>query len=324
MSPIDYLVSLLLLLPRWVALPPIFIFLAILLLNFPDYLTRLGITKNRLTVKKLFIIFTAIIIIYFVGALPMLLSFRNTQEDLKSKVNGLNQDLSHCRLGTASSNPPQNNGEPPPQENLPLCQDWNQCTNFKNDFGLDNSYYVHTDDDPQVLILTNSGSWKTPPLYFEKECSPFYSFRLDVTPLNSEAANIIIESKEMFQLFIGDGDYRSLAFLKWDQKSSGWQREENSKIFLGRDLNLPDMESKTQFSVSIETRKKAGNAEVTVSITYKPAGGKKEKETATFRKEIGLAAAEPEKITTKVGIGMYHPDGNIPQAKFYFMGLRSR
>jgi len=323
MEIIGYFSNLVLLLPWYVTLPPLFIFGVFLILDKLNILVKKGLVKKKLSQRQLlatfFLILLVSLAISFISLLPKTIKFNKKEEKLNKRISELEIILSKCIQGVSVKELPN---EEEQQEVATIdCEGWDSCTDFRSDFRLDNKYYTHTNEDPQKLIL-EGGPFPNPPLYFDKDCSPFYSFRLEVVPLNTDAANIIIESKGMFQLFIGDSDYRSLGFLKWNQRDSTWTREVDSKIYFGGDLDSPDMEPKTQFSINVETKKKGDSVEAEFKLTYKSVEG--EKKVVTFIKEINLPAAEPEKILTRVGTGMYRSKGIIPQAKFYFMGLRER
>lgn len=199
---------------------------------------------------------------------------------------------------------------------------WDYCSYFKDDSLLDNKdhYYQHTDNDKQILILGGDAPFNNPPLFFDQDINPFYTFELEVQPLNSQAADIIIESRSLFQLFIGDNDYRSLALLRWDNSINKYIREKDSKIYLGKDLNSSDIAPKTLLTIKVQMKKNNNNAELNVNLSYKDKKGNKS--NAYFTKIIPVPADDPEKFLTRVGTGMYRPVGDLQQAKFYFMGLK--
>lgn len=202
------------------------------------------------------------------------------------------------------------------------CKSWDYCTDFKSDADLNNinHYYQHSSNDPQILTLQDA-PFANPPLYFDTEIKPFYYLQLDVQPLNSKAANIIIESKGLYQLFIGDNDYRSLALLTWDNNKNLWIRTPNSKIYLMKDLHVPDIQPKTQFTVKINVVKDRNNALLNIDLNYRSIKDGSPTH-ATFSKKIFVPAIDPEQYLTKVGVEMYRSEDSVPQGKFYFMGLR--
>ena len=315
MNLVDLFFSFLGFLPWYVGLPPLIVIAVLWIINHFHFWTRLKLTERPFNKKQLSLLSVLILLVSILSSIPAL--FYSYQKDIvqRRRISELENALSRFAKGEATQEITSGI-----IEKLD-CQDWDYCTNFRTDLGLNNKYYRHTGEDPQKLIL-EGGPFANPPLYFEKEIAPFYKFQLDVQPLNEEAANILIESSEIFQLFIGDNDYRSLAFLHWDQKESKWARGSDAKIYLERDLTVPDIEPKTQLSVRVETKSKGNKAEVEFIIIYKSIKG--EKETAKFSRIVDLPAAEPEKFSTKVGTGMYRAGGNIPQAKFYFMGVRRK
>ncbi len=311
--------------PWHIAAPLVLIFSILGILNYlGKFAFKLEIKRRKLSQKQ-FLIFPSIFLILFAFAIsPTLLRLHNqyNQEvELKKTITQLSLRLREYAQGANIEIEEEELTLPPITKN-DLCKEWDYCTDFKDDTGLENKHYSHSKEDPQRLLL-ESNSYPGPPIYFENETSPFYYFELSVLPLNNDAANIFIESKGMFQLFIGDSDYRSLAFLRWNQEESRWIRDkEESKIFLGRDLNMPDMRPKSQFIISVETRKKNNDAEAIFSISYESVEGIKK--NAKFKKDIDLPTPKPEDFLTKIGTGMYILKGAVSQAKFQFMGVRQK
>jgi len=316
----EFLLNLFLTLPPKLILPSIIVFGLILILNESKILIKLGFVTQKINNKTLILLFLLIVVPSLITSLILNASNLKRESLYKNKIAELENILPNYVKGVNTDSETQLNEQQSSEINNTNCDGWIYCTDFKNDIGLDNKYYKHTSDDPQKLIL-EGGPFPNPPLYFKDEVSPFYSFKLDVLPLNSEAANILVESKEMFQLFIGDNDYRSLAFLPWDKNESEFVRNKDTKIFLERDLKTPDVEPKTQLSLTITTSKKGNNAEAKFELTYKSVNGKTE--IVTFTKVLNIPAADPNKFLTKVGTGMYRSKGNIPQAKFYLMRLKN-
>jgi hypothetical protein len=199
------------------------------------------------------------------------------------------------------------------------CGVWNSCSYFKNDNNLENQYYRHVEGEPQKIIL-EGGPFSSPPLYLSKSFSPFFKLKLDVQPLDLNASNIILEAKEMFQVFIGDNDYRSFAFLYWNPLTGNWERKkDDSKMYI---LNGRDIDPRTQFSVEIDTWNNNGNAEVNFLITYKNIKGNTDK--YSFNKVVKIPSFKPEDFLTKIGVALYRVNGNIPQAKFFFLGVNQK
>lgn len=312
-------------LPKHMAAPLGIIFFILGVLNFfGKFAFKLEIKRNRLSRKQFLIFPLCFLALFTLAIIPTLfrLNDQYKQEvELKKTISQLNQRLREYTQGAKIEVSEEELTLSPVIKN-DLCKEWDYCTDFKEDTGLENRYYSHSKEDPQRLLL-ESNSYPGPPIYFENEMSPFYYFELNVLPLNNNAANIFVESRGMFQLFIGDSDYRSLAFLYWNQEESRWIRDkEESKIFFGRDLNLPDMRPKSQFIVSVETRKKNNDAEAIFSINYESVEGTKK--IAKFKKDIDLPTPKPEDFLTKVGTGMYILKGAVSQAKFQFMGIRQK
>lgn len=314
MKLIDFIISAFGFLPWYISLLPFILITTLWLLNPLKLWVHLRLAEKPFSKKQLTLLSSLILLISLISALPVIWRSKQNETGLKQRISELEKTLSLVVKGEAV--------EKTILETLdksPDCLNWSQCSDFKNDTGLDNKYYRHTNEDPQKLIL-EGGPFANPPLYLEHEISPFYEFKLEVQPLDSDAANIFIESREMFQVFIGDNDYRSIAFLAWDQINNRWSRPENAKIYFGRDLNRKDLQPKTIFSIEVKTRKKGSDAEASFSLNYKSVDGKTE--TAKFSRIVNIPAAEPEKFRTKIGTGMFRPKGNIPQAKFYFMGVK--
>lgn len=196
------------------------------------------------------------------------------------------------------------------------CGSWDFCSDFKNDQGLENEYYRHVAGEPQKIIL-EGGPFANPPLYLTRNFSPFFKLKLDVQPLDLTAANIIIEAKELFQIFIGDNDYRSFAFLYWNQIAGEWERKKgDSKIYLP---NGRDIDPRTQLSIEIDSRKKNGNAEINFVIFYKNTKGENDK--YSFKKDVKIPSSKQGDFLTKIGVALYRVNANIPQAKFSFLGV---
>lgn len=316
-------------LPKHIAIPLVLIFIILWLLNFfGKFAFKLELKKNKLSERQFLVFPLWFLLLYVIGISFVLYHSYNQEAELKGTIYQLrettaqlNQRLREYAQGANIEITEEELALPPVTKN-DLCKEWDYCTDFKDDTGLENKYYSHSKEDPQRLLL-ESNSYPGPPIYFENETSPFYYFELNVLPLNNDAANIFIESKGMFQLFIGDSDYRSLAFLRWNQEESRWIRDkEESKIFLGRDLNMPDIRPKSQFIISVETRKKNNDAEAIFSIVYESIEGTKK--NAKFKKDIDLPTPKPEDFLTKVGTGMYILKGAVSQAKFQFMGVRQK
>lgn len=310
---VEYLLTLLGFLPWWMALPPI-VFIGILfVINWRGWWKKLGFQFSKLNKKQFTVSSITIILISIASVIPVLMEMttltkrnRHLENILGGVVQGTiaDEDIDTIPIST---------------EDTIDCKKWDICSDFKSDNNLENKYYRHTEEDSQRIIL-ESGPFTNPPLYLEKEVKPFYFFKLDVQPLDADAANILIESRDMFQLFIGDNDYRSLAFLTWNQRQSKWERTADSKIYLGRDLELADMEPKTQLSVSINSKKKGNNAEILFEIRYKTVDN--ENKTARFTKTVIIPAVDADKLLTQVGTGLFRSKGNIPQARFMFMALK--
>lgn len=317
MEPLDFLISLFTFLPWYISLIPIIFIATLWMLNSFHFFTSIRLTEKSLNKAQLIVLSLFVMVISVSTAVPTWVHSNRNTETFRKRIAELENALSRVSKGDVT----EESTTDVDVSNLLECNEWDYCTDFRTDLGLDNRYYRHTNEDPQKLIL-EGGPFANPPLYFEKEASSFYKFQLDIQPLNKDAGNIFIESKDMFQLFIGDNDYRSLAFLHWDRKENKWARGEDAKIYLERDLKVSDIEPKTQLSIAVETKKKGNEATIEFTITYKSIKGKKE--IVRFNRTIELPAAEPEKFLTKVGTGMYRVRGNIPQAKFYFMGIKEK
>lgn len=216
-----------------------------------------------------------------------------------------------------NSNTPKNEDTNKTGESIPInCGSWDYCTDFRTDQSLENKYYRHVSEDPQKIIL-EGGPFANPPLYLNKDFSPLFKAKLDVQPLELNSGNVIIEAREMFQIFIGDNDYRSFAFLYWNPTEGSWERRKDSKEYLpsGKDI-LP----RTQFTIEIETRKKGNQAEVSFSINYKNMKGENDK--TSFKRIVNIPSSRPEDFLTKIGVALYRVKANIPQAKFFFLGIK--
>ena len=314
MSFVEYLLTLLGFLPWWVALPPVIIVGVFLIINWKGWWKKFGFQFNKFNKKQSTIFLIMFIFISIASDIPMLIELntlvkRNDYlEDILSRVpvqgETIGGDMDIVPVST---------------EDVVDCKKWDICSDFKSDSNLENKYYRHTEENPQKIIL-EGGPFPNPPLYLEQEVKPFYSFKLDVQPLDADAANILVESRDMFQLFIGDNDYRSFAFLAWNQRESKWERKADSKIYLGRDLGLADMEPKTQLNVNINSKKKGNNAEILFEIRYKTVDN--ENKTASFTRTVIIPAVDADKFLTQVGTGLFRSKGNIPQARFMFMALK--
>jgi len=296
MEPFGFLISLFTFLPWYISLIPIIFIATLWTLNLLHFFTWIRLTEKPLNKTQLVMLSIFVMVISISTAVPIWVRSNRNEEVSRKRIMELESALSRVSKGETTEEPAADTSK------TLECNEWNYCTDFRTDFGLDNRYYRHTSEDPQKLIL-EGGPFANPPLYFEKEVSPFYKFQLDVQPLNEDAGNIFVESREEFQLFIGDNDYRSLAFLHWDREQNKWVRGEDAKIYLERDLRVSDIEPKTQFSIVVETKKKGNEAIIEFTITYKSIKGGKE--IARFSRTVDLPAAEPEKFLTKVGTGMY-------------------
>lgn len=313
MSLVGYLLTLLGFLPKWMALPPVIFIGMLFIINWRGWWKKLGFQFGKLNKRQLTVSSVVIILISIVSMIPGLIE----KVKLAERNSELEKTLSEVIQGAAVG---EDIDTIVTQEVSTVdCKKWDICADFKNDSNLENKYYRHTDEDPQKMILEGS-PFTNPPLYLKQEVRPFYSFKLNVQPLDAEAANILVENRDMFQLFIGDNDYRSIAFLTWNKIESKWERKNNSKIYLGRDLDLADIEPKTQLEITINSRKKGNNAEVEFKIKYKTVND--DVKIASFTKSVHIPAADTEMFLTKVGTGLFRSKGDIPQAKFTFMALK--